>query len=116
VFNAGVPGRLARVVASISDEQPAAADESVDCCGRGVADAEERLTVDLAHKLAGGSTIGLGLITCRSSTNLPGLTASTIRPRTSTTSSGSTHQSDQEKTTKSYACGSSSISLPEATS
>ena len=61
------------------------------------------------------SIVGLGRITCRSRTSPPGLTASTMLPRTCTTSSGSTHQSDQEKTTRSNECGSISISLPEAT-
>ena len=47
------------------------------------------------------STRGWGRITCKSSAIPWGTSASRERRRTCTTSSGSTHQSDQEKTTMS---------------
>ena len=61
------------------------------------------------------STRGLGRITCRSRIKPSRLTASIIRPRASTTSSGCTHQSDQEKTTRSNEPGAISSRSADAT-
>ena len=58
---------------------------------------------------------GFGLITWRASTAPSGRIALTMLLRTSTTSSGSTHQSDQEKRARSKEPGSTSSALPEAT-
>src|SRR4029453_16006184 len=49
-----------------------------------------------------------------SSTTPPGATALSMLRRASTTSSGGTHQSDQEKTTRSNECGSTSSAWAEA--
>src|SRR2546428_38784 len=76
---------------------------------------EQRPAVDLADEPAVALDARFGGITCRSRTIPPGRTASTIFRRTSTTSSGSTHQSDQEKTARSNDAGSRSISVPDAT-
>lgn len=82
-----------------------------ECC---VGPPEQRLAVDLAHDPPLHLDLWVGPDHLEIEHGSAGCSASSIRPRTCTTSSGATHQIDQENTTRSNAPRSISSSCADA--